>query len=182
MSRTVDGVQCFGYPCPPHGGRVNIVVTVRRGARKTLTRRAHTKQPLPAAFVGPPVRRNICATTTTTNSSFYSPSLSFSLSTPLSVSLFRPAARYVFHHVLRPVCVPYNRRRRVRSCSCFVLCIHCIFRASAQHAFGKQVASCGAPQKHGTRDSTENRRSLVCRFSTIGLAVPVVLIQCIIIL
>jgi len=66
---------------------VNIVVTVRRGARKTLTRRAHTKQPLPAAFVGPPVRRNICATTTTTNSSFYFLSLSLSLNPSLFLSL-----------------------------------------------------------------------------------------------
>lgn len=44
--------------------------------------------------------------------------------------------------------------------------IHCVFRASALHAFGKQVASCGAPQKHGTRDPTENHRE--SRASRIG--------------
>jgi len=100
----VGGAQCFGYPCPPsplHAGRVNIVVTVGRGARKTLTRRAHTKQPLPAAFVGPPVRRNICATTRT-NSSFSSRSLSLSLTLFLSTSM-QLSLRF---SLLRPVCVP----------------------------------------------------------------------------
>jgi len=161
----VGGVQCFGYPCPPsplHAGRVNIVVTVGRGARKTLTRRAHTKQPLPAAFDGPPVRRNICATTTTTNSSFSSRSLSLSLSLTLFLSTSMQLSLCAFHSSVRYVC--RNRRHRVWSCSCFILCIHCIFRASAQHAFGKQVASCGVPQKHRTRDPTENRGSRARRF------------------
>lgn len=148
---------------PPHGGRVNIVVTVGRGARKP-SRAAHTAQkPTPTRRR---VRRAARPPEHLRDDDGFSPSHCFSFSIFLSRS-FSPN-RTLAHsslYNLSPfftapsgMCAVTAAAELVCSCLCIILyiiimCIHCIFRSSAQHAFVvKQVASRGATQKQRTVD------------------------------